>query len=189
MNRTTKFINKLISSTIRNEIKWVDVDNSYKTTFNNEIISLKFFNGITEFLILDKYNMYPSHKETVMLIHIINDQNKNVLFNDLDINDFTSPQTQSYVNTYTHKFNPILYGFVQVTGSNFYRNVHGDIRYFLKMKNTYTTNHTKRDVWTFKVVDKNNNILHREEILDSEILSKIPKFLRKEVIKEFIDEL
>lgn len=110
------------------------------------------------------------------------------LFDDLNIEDFTSVSVPVvYKPFYLHKFKPEIFGFKSMDDSNvkYYRNMYGDVRYYLKKR--YLLGSV--DTWVFRIINKRNEMLHQEDIHDSEIKNIIPRFLRREVLKDFIDFL
>ncbi len=111
------------------------------------------------------------------------------LFEDLNLDDFSSslPNTNSYKPTYLHTFKPEKFGFKALDEDNikFFRNINGEIRYYLRKK--YVSG-SSVDIWLFKVINKNNQLLHHEEIVDLEIKNRIPIFLRRDVLKDFLED-
>jgi len=80
MNKTTKFINKLINDTKSGILQWVAIEDNYQAIINNETIVLRYysdFDGIdVDMFIIDRYTLYPEWNEIVLLTHTIKNQVK-----------------------------------------------------------------------------------------------------------------
>lgn len=82
MNKTTKFLNKLINDTKSGIVQWVDIENNYQAIVNDETIVLKYthnaFDGVNvDMYIIDRYTLYPKWIQIVLLTRVIKEQVKN----------------------------------------------------------------------------------------------------------------
>lgn len=107
------------------------------------------------------------------------------LFDDLNIEDFLVISNTSFKHSdWISGFNLNQYGFILTDNRNmtYFKNLFGDIRYYLRKS------HFNKK-WIFKILNKDNKILHSDTILDNDTNNYMVKYMRVDKIKSFLDNL